>query len=98
MAASPAFVRSAALCVSLAGAESTTRKGSAAALDHNKLIHEIWIHALRHQIKLWIERVPSEDNVSDSPSRFDYELLRDLGATWCQPVLANVQLGPERSA
>ncbi len=69
------------------GAEKSTVKGSSRAFDHNMLIHEIWTHAVAHDIKLWIERVPSEFNISDSPSRFDYKLLQDIGATWRKPVL-----------
>ena len=75
------------------GAECATRKGDAKAFDHNQLVHEIWTHALLMKFNLWIERVPSKENISDSPSRFDYELLHDLGAKWHKPVLAEVYLG-----
>lgn len=75
------------------GAEFATGKGSSKAADHNQLVHEIWTHALRSHIHLWVERVPSADNISDSPSRFDYELLEDMGATWVRPVIAELYLG-----
>ena len=86
------------------GAEKATAKGSPRAFDHNALIHEIWTHAVAHDIKLWVERVPSEFNISDSPSRFDYQLLDDIGATWHVPVLGRglddilLSQGPSGSA
>ena len=74
------------------GAEAATAKGSARAFDHNALVHEIWSHALRHSIHLWIERVPSKFNISDSPSRFRYKILDDLNAKWRKPVMADIYL------
>ena len=71
------------------GAEKSAVKGSAQASDHNEIVHEIWTYAFEHGIKLWIERVPSEDNISDCPSRQEYELMTALGATWCEPVFTN---------
>ncbi len=75
-----------------AGAEGATKKGSAKAFDHNQLIHEIWSHAFLQKMALWVERVPSEFNISDSPSRFDYDLLTELGAVWRKPVLADLYI------
>lgn len=51
------------------GAEGAARGGSAKAWDHCRLIHEMWLHALQNGTHVWIERVPSHDNISDSPSR-----------------------------
>ena len=81
------------------GAEGATRKGSAKAWDHCRLVHDIWLHALQHSIHLWIERVPSHDNIADSPTRGAYllmEKLRELGqGRWMQPVVASVYLTGE---
>ena len=77
------------------GAEGCTCKGSAKAFDHNMLVHTIWWHCFSHHIHLWIERVPSKDNISDSPSRFEYALLNELGAIWRKPVLVELYLGGE---
>ena len=80
--------------VCLAGAEKATTKGSARAFDHNQLVHEIWYHAYLCKIRLWVERVPSKENISDLPSRFHYVLVRDkLKAEWRKPVLASLYLG-----
>ena len=78
------------LCVP--GAEHSTVKGSAKAFDQNQIVHQIWTLAFELGIQLWIERVPSEDNISDCPSRFDYRLMDELGAIWCRPVLDKLHL------
>ena len=67
------------------GAEGCTRKGRAKAFDHNTLIHEIWELAFQRRIQLWIERVPTKDNISDLPSRGQFAFLDALGAQWCHP-------------
>ena len=51
------------------GAEGASRSGRAKSWDHCRMIHEIWLHALQNGTHVWIERVPSHDNISDSPSR-----------------------------
>lgn len=74
------------------GAEKSTVKGAARAPDHNSLVHAIWTHVLRQRIHLWIERVPSKDNISDCPSRFDYRLMNEIGAIWNEPVVDDLYL------
>ena len=76
----------------LSGAEYSTAGGSAKAFDHNQLIHEIWTLVMRHRVHLWIERVPSKFNISDSPSRGEYQIMHDIGASWRQPVLDFVHI------
>ncbi len=41
---------------------------------------------------VWIERVPTDFNVADGPSREDYDILlrMDPPATWVAPVLDEV--------
>ena len=41
---------------------------------------------------LWIERVSSEDNISDLPSREQYDLMYCLGAQWRSPTVAKLFL------
>jgi len=75
------------LCrASRAGAEHATARGSARAFDHNQIIHEVWSLCFARRVDLWIERVPSKYNISDSPSRGEHEILGDLGATWVVPI------------
>ena len=35
----------------------------------------------------WIERIPTDDNISDLPSRESYGLMRAMGAVWVAPKL-----------
>lgn len=42
---------------------------------------------------LWIERVASDDNISDGPSREQYNLVKSLSAQWREPVIASMFLG-----
>ena len=74
------------------GAEAATRKGTAKSWDHCELIHEIWTHAALNKIRVWIVRVPSDDNISDLPSRFEYGMLEELGAVWRAPGIAKPML------
>ena len=84
-----------AFVLSVAGAENSTRRGSAAMFDHNQLVHEIWWHAFTHRISMWVERVPSKYNIADCPSRFKYNLMEGLHASWRRPVLADMYLGSD---
>jgi len=72
------------------GAEATTQKGSSKADDHNSLVHEIWTLALMYGMGLWIDRVPSDDNLADLPSREEYKLLHKLGAVWRKPLIPDL--------
>ena len=69
------------------GAEKSTKKGSSAAWDHNAMVHQIWTLALRHRMRLWIERVPSAFNLADLPSRNSNDLLMELGGTFMEPIM-----------
>ena len=69
------------------GAEHATRRGSSSKADHNTIVHRVWAYAYQHDIKLWIERVGTDDNVADNPSRANDPLMVYIGAKWSEPVL-----------
>ena len=69
------------------GSEGALRAGAAKAGEHNLIVHGIWLLALRRKMDLWIERVPTDDNVSDLPSRESYGLMEALSAVWVAPRL-----------
>ena len=69
-------------------AEAAARRGSAAAWDHGLMVHEIWSHALLNRAHVWIERVASDDNASDLPSREKYWLMEEMEARWRPPLIA----------
>ena len=68
-------------------AEAATRKGSAREFDQGALIHSIWKLAAMNNIGIWVNRVPTKDNIADDPLRERYGLLAMLGATFVKPVL-----------
>ena len=70
------------------GAECCLRKGTAKHSDHCHIVNELWGHVSRKRMQLWIQRVGTDDNWSDSPSRFLYDGLVEVGATECKPRLA----------
>ena len=44
------------------------------------------------KLHFWVLRVPSEDNISDLPSREYYQLMDDIGAEWLAPTVAGLFL------
>lgn len=40
----------------------------------------MWKRFAQLHARVWVERVPTEDNIADLPSREEYELLKSLGA------------------
>ena len=45
------------------------RRGSARTVHHAELVHEQWLHAARCRFHLFIQRVATDDNIGDLPSR-----------------------------
>ena len=65
------------------GAENSTRKGSSKQFDHTCMVHAMWLKAVRLRVDIQVERVPTKDNISDSPSREDYRsvcIVLDISA------------------
>ena len=71
------------------GAEGALRKSSSKSDDHNLIVHGVWLFAACNNFSIWVERVPSHENIADEPSRECYQLLEAMGATWVRPVLHN---------
>ena len=69
------------------GAESAIRRGTAISCDHARLVHTQWTHAAELGASLWIERVGTHDNIADLPSRNEFRVLEQAGATYVCPVL-----------
>ena len=69
-----------------AGGEGALFKGAAKQADHHYISHAVWMHAAMHGISLWIERVPSKDNIADEPSRWFFGTMSKLQATWTEPA------------
>ena len=67
--------------------EGALHKGGCKAADMNLLVHHIWMWAFKEKTALWIDRVPTKDNVADGPSRGWYKALRALYGKWVDPIL-----------
>ena len=72
------------------GAEAATRKGVTKNFDQNALVHTMWKCFAQLNTGVWVERVPTEENLADLPSRECYALLEKLGAVRVEPILANI--------
>ena len=83
-------------CDNVAG-ECILRRGSAKKSDHNRLAHWVWRFAYDSGIGLDIQRVASDDNVADEPSRECYSLLDQIGAERVRPVLPETARKPRVS-
>ena len=79
-----------------AGGENVLRTGSARSVDHNLTVHGVWLHAARTGYGIWVERVPTKDNIADLPSRESYGLLQAMGARWVEPVMDDAFLEPTK--
>lgn len=49
--------------------ERALATGAATSPDHNRLIHAVWMSAMRLGLAVWTYRVPTNDNIADLPSR-----------------------------
>ena len=43
--------------------------GTSKKFDHSCLIHCLWKRLLELDVSAWVERVPTDDNIADDPSR-----------------------------
>jgi hypothetical protein len=61
------------------GCRGSMSSGAASAVDHNKIVHWIWEACFGGCVNPWFDRVPSDDNVSDGPTRKDLRVVEALG-------------------
>ena len=71
-------------------AERIFFRGSGRCADHNRIAHQLWSWAFQNNVGLWFNRVQSEDNIADGPTRplnGGFDTLAALEATFVPPVL-----------
>ena len=66
--------------------------GTAKEFDQNSIVHAIWKRLAELNVEMWVERVPTKENLADEPSRERYALLEYMGARSIEPVLDDVFL------
>ena len=59
-------------------------RGSGETVTARKVAHEIVQAESKLSLKTWYARVASHSNISDGPSRGDFELVLSLGSTFCE--------------
>ena len=69
------------------GAQAAAGRGAARAFDHGCLAHCLWTKIARLRCLARVERVPTDENIADDPSRGELGLLQQLGAARVEPRL-----------
>ena len=69
------------------GSEHGVKRGACKAFGHSCVVHCVWLAAAKLGIGMHVNRVPTELNIADLPSRELYEPLVNIGAAWVKPVL-----------
>ena len=77
------------------GAQAATSTGRAKSFDHACIAHCIWAELAKLHVQAHVERVPTDSNIADLPSRQEYELLHKIGAKEMEPKLSPVFLRPD---
>ena len=62
------------------GRKYNVRSGATKNFDQGSLIHAIWLKLAELGCGVYVERVPTESNIADLPSREAYKLLERIGA------------------
>ena len=60
-------------------AEGTLHRGYSPDADLCRITNRVWQICNAFNISLWIDRVPSDDNIADPLSRGDFSLMEALG-------------------
>ena len=60
------------------GARCSIISGYSAKSWGARIVAQIWVEVARHDIALWVDRVPTKENPADAPSRDNWELQRRL--------------------
>ena len=68
-------------------AASNLVKGYSPQVDSAAIVGEFWLRASALRANIYVERVESKSNLSDGPSRLEFDLLVSMGGTWTKPSL-----------
>ena len=71
-------------------AEGALKKGYSGSRFMTAIVAEFWDICIRNNIAVWIDRVPSKENIADAPSRGDIKyLVEELKASQRKPVIGD---------
>jgi hypothetical protein len=69
------------------GSEVAARSGKAKQFDHACLAHSIWTKLLEIDASIYVDRVATDLNIADLPSRRDFYLLKAMRCVQLEPRL-----------
>ena len=69
------------------GSHGALKAGSAKVADHNRLVHAMWLLAAENDVGMFVDRVSTNENVSDYPSRGSFTVLKAINASRRKPKL-----------
>jgi hypothetical protein len=69
------------------GGKGSMSSGAARSWDHNQLVHRVWEVCYHYCVTPWFDRVPTDENIADGPTRADMLVVAALGS-----VLFSAQL------
>ena len=72
------------------GSEMALRRGSARSYDHAQMVHAQWTFIAKAGIAVHVQRIASDDNIADLPSRGDLRWIASRGVIEVEPKLAEV--------
>ena len=77
------------------GSEMALRRGSARSYDHAQMVHAQWTFIAKAGIAVHVQRIASDDNIADLPSRGEMQWIASRGVIEVKPKLAEVFECPE---
>ena len=70
-----------------AGVLGALTKGSTKEPDHNTMVHLLWHRIAVDKLGVWFNRVPTDDNIADGPTRRWFDALSKMCAERCRATL-----------
>ena len=69
-------------------------EGYSPKTDSSSIVGSFWLMAAQLKASIYIDRVESESNLSDGPSRFEFDLIQSLGGVWGPPNFSSLTSPP----
>jgi len=57
-------------CIGVCALRISLLAGATKRFDHCCIVHALWEHFMKLNMNVWVDRVPTKENIADNPSRF----------------------------
>lgn len=57
-------------CICVCALRISLPAGATKRFDHCCIVHALWEHFMKLNMNVWVDRVPTKENIADNPSRF----------------------------